>query len=105
MRWALNGENLCKGLELRNKKGIITFRWKNPPKSWWVANKEIYIDLNIIPIKGIRKTNINNMTKIQKEFWKPFINKIFLIKKIYNNISCGGWGELITKEDFLKKFE
>ena len=46
MIWLLNGETLAKGLRLRNKKEIITFRWKSPPKSWWFSNKPIYIDLS-----------------------------------------------------------
>jgi len=79
MIWILNGEKLCKGLELRFKKGIITFRWKNPPKSWWVAKKPIYIDL------------------VKDEL-------IFSIKKLYPNIPCGGWGIILTKEQFLKEY-
>jgi competence CoiA-like predicted nuclease len=46
MFWLLNGSTLCRGLDLRIKKGIITFRWKSPPKSWWYANKPIYIDMS-----------------------------------------------------------
>ena len=83
MVWLLNGKTLGKGLELRSKKSIITFRWKHPPKSWWFANKEIYIDFG-------DKSRFNN--------------KIFHIKKIHPNIPCGGWGYLISKEDFIKKF-
>lgn len=87
MIWLLNGKNLAKGLDLRKKKEVFTFRWKNPPKSWWIANKPIYIHL---------KKQLCGECLID--------NKIFLIKKIYNNIPCGGWGYLISKEDFLKKF-
>lgn len=105
MIWLLNAEKLAKGLKFRKiKEDIITFRWKHPPKSWWFAKKEIYIDLNIIPIEGNLPTNIKNLTKKQKKFWIDFLDKIFLIKKIYHNLPCGGWGTLISKEDFLKKF-
>jgi len=105
MIWLLNGENLCRGLELRNKKGVLTFRWKHPPKSFWFANKDIYIDLNIIPISGILKKNVELFSEEQREFWKDLIGKVFYIKKIYNNIPCGGWGELITKKEFLRRFK
>jgi competence CoiA-like predicted nuclease len=102
MIWLLNGIKLCSGLKLRkNKNEIITFRWKNPPKSWWYSKKPIYIDLNFIPVEGIRIIESKFFTEEQKEFWKDLINKIFIIKKVYNNIPCGGWGYLITKEEFL----
>ena len=76
------------GFEFRKKikyntKLSYTFRWKHPPKSWWFANKDIYIDFN----------------------YASFGVEIFHIKKIYPNIPCGGWGEIITKEEFLKKFK
>lgn len=108
MIWLLNGDTLAKGLRLRVKKRkvlcdpieegsfkqcdilgrldgyykytgeqIITFRWKHPPKSWWFAKKNIYIDLGV---------------------------KLFLIKKIYNNIPCGGWGIILSKKEFLTKY-
>jgi competence protein CoiA len=107
MVWLLNGYNLVQGLKIRQKKNnnIYTFRWKNPPKSWWYANKPIYIDLNIIPIEHLESNNIFNLTDIQREYWKEFIGKVFLIKKIYSNIPCGGWGELLTKEEFLNRFK
>ena len=41
---------------------------------------------------------------IQKKSW-DFDGMIFLIKKIYHKCPCGGWGELISKEDFLNKFK
>jgi hypothetical protein len=31
--------------------------------------------------------------------------EIFMIKKLYKNIPCGGWGYLISKEDFLKRLK
>ena len=106
MIWLINGDTLCRGLELRKKKGdILTFRWKHPQKSWWFAKKEIYIDLNFIPLKWMTKVKINNFTEKQKEFWKDFADKIFHIKKIYPNIPCGGWGQIITKKEFLKKYQ
>lgn len=46
MIWLLNGESLCSGIELRKKGNIITFRWKHPNKSLWVATKNLYVDLN-----------------------------------------------------------
>lgn len=82
MIWLLNGANLAKGLKLRNKKDLITFRWKHPPKTWWSAEKEVYIDLS--------------------ELYKDV--EIFLIKKVYNKIPCGGWGIILSRKQFLDKF-
>lgn len=105
MVWILNGIKLCSGLRFRKNKGNnnLTFRWKSPPKSWWFAKKNIYVDLNFIPIDGIELINIEKLTDIQKEFWKEYAQKrkLFLIKRVYGNIPCGGYGVLINKEDFI----
>ncbi len=145
MLWLLNGRTLCKGLDLREKNNIITFRWKNPSKSWWYSEKEIYIDLDGIVnlmnknikdyIIGKSKHSSSFKEDIYYEYYTPeaehievsyprteyiedteeeirrlknkvklFKNKLFLIKKIYKKIPCGGWGVLINKEDFLKRY-
>ncbi len=100
MIWLLNGKIIAKGINLREKNGIITFRWKNPPKSWWFAKKPIYIDF---------KDTQKKIFVYNKELYYPTLRKItkkiFLIKKIYKNIPCGGWGEMISKEDFIKRFK
>lgn len=74
MVWIINSETIGKNINLRPKENYYTFRWKHPPKSWWFAKKKIYVD---------------------------FGNVLFLIKKLYSNIPCGGWGILIKKEDFI----
>ena len=79
MIWLLNGKELCSGLCLKSKKDIFTFRWKHPAKTWWFANEKIYIDFNDLGI--------------------------FLIKKIYKNIPCGGWGILLSRNEFLKNIK
>jgi competence protein CoiA len=79
MIWILNGRRLAINLEFRKKKeNIITFRWKHPPKSWWNAKKKIFIDL-------------------------IFGDKLFLIKKVYHNIPCGGYGVFLNKEELLNE--
>lgn len=148
MVWLINGGNLCKGLRLRNKNNKITFRWKNPAKSWWKSNKEIYIDLSEIVSKMKKLVNgyehegkkhlstyyeyetyeyytedgehivedkkwptackmetTEQEIKKLKEKISLFDNKLFLIKYIYKNIPCGGYGLLISKKDFLNKFK
>ncbi len=104
MIWVLNGINLCSGLEFRKfVNGIITFRWKNPPKSWWEAKKNIYIHLNFIPIQGVIKEEISNFSPEQLKPYDLLNDKIFFIKKMYSNIPCGGYGILLSKEQFLEE--
>lgn len=112
MIWILNGETLDKGLQLKplkrsrccnyfiksiytdivnyvckkcnnltvinyiNDQDNVNFRWKNPPKSWWSAKNKIYIHLGY---------------------------SLVLLKKIFPNIPCGGYGKVITIEEFLKE--
>lgn len=76
MIWILNGKKFGNGLNFRVKNLIWTFRWKSPPKSWWVSTKPLYID---------------------------FGSYLFSIKKIYHNVPCGGWGDRISKDKFLKE--
>lgn len=78
MIWLLNGNTFATGLNLRYKDKIITFRWKHPPKSIWGISKPIFIDMNKLGI--------------------------FQVKKIYHNIPCGGWGVLLSKEEFLRRY-
>lgn len=88
MVWLFNGEKFAKNLELRSKGSYCSFRWKYPHKSLWSCEKRIFIDLG------------NN---IYDSFY--FSNKILYIRKIYHNIPCGGWGLLLSKEEFLKNLE
>ncbi len=107
MIWLLNGKTIAKNLIIKKIKenNILTFLWKWYPKSWDDCKKEIYIDLGIYE------------RKYKKE------HLILLIKKVYENVSTryfgsydfqeivekrrpySGYGKLITKEDFLKKFK
>jgi hypothetical protein len=144
MIWMINSATFCKGLRIKFKDDIITFRWKNPPKSLWTCKKPIYICLKqksidikneLLSFNDINKKHFLKYTesyygeyedyygnvhesdyltyetinvddteeyikklKLEKE---KIENKIFLIKKIYPNILCGGWGILISKEEFI----
>lgn len=131
MKWALmNGENLAKGLNLRKKEfkqinkqvtldgkenpigrpeEIITFRWKHPPKSWWYAKKPIYIDVSYLaPIyKELSRSlsGISSRNFYEEKFLMYSKKPIFIVKKLYPKIPCGGWGILISKEEFLKEYK
>jgi len=100
MIWLLNGETLGKNIELRDKGSYFTFVWKHPPKSWWNNSKPIYIDLGKYGEDLFYIFNDKWIKSFKERFW----DKIFLIKKLYDNIPCGGWGILLTKEEFLKQY-
>lgn len=130
MIWVLNGRTLGKGFDFRPKKDIITFRWKNPHKAWWSNTKPIYVDLGdkyqnqldeleeywkefnneYLNKEGFK--GLYNSQKIYYDLKKDRLikyidywdNKLLEIKKIYPKIPCGGWGKLITKEEFLNKY-
>ena len=34
-----------------------------------------------------------------------FDNNVFWVRGLYKNIPCSGWGDLISKEDFINKFK
>lgn len=139
MIWLINGVTFAKGLELRFKNELVTFRWKNPPKSWWYAKKDIYVDLSNT-IKNLAKelsefkngkttsapisevvyneytqeswyvsagcvdTTKLEIDKLKKQLKELSKGTIFQIKKIHNNIPCGGWGILLSRDEFLNKF-
>lgn len=154
MVWLLNGKTLGKNLKINDKIDYFTFGWKNPPQSFFYADKPIYIDIKYFVdelvdsiddlyqrlgivyhkleklIKGNpHKFNFDEMkystnksdkevlifyeewSKLSKEVHyleeerKKFGDKtIFFIKKLYKKIPCGGWGYLITKNNFLRRF-
>jgi len=92
MIWVLNGETLAKGLEIRKKITCYGFKWKHFPKSWLEAEADIYIDLEWGLLK-IGKIYENSITYENNNGDK--------VTKIY---PISGWGKLISKEEFLKRF-
>jgi len=126
MIWLLNGETIGRNLSLNNQGNYFTFRWYHPPKSWWIAEKEIYVDLgdNEKYLNELKKELLEIEKKLDEEtslrdyyFEKKIItedkirginifgNKIFLIKKIYHDCPCRGYGILLTKEEFLRRIK
>lgn len=84
MKWVINGETIGKNIMLRSRGKYYTFRWKWPAKSWAAANCPIYIDLGISELGD----------------GEPY-HKLFLIKKINWGGYVGGWGKIISKENFI----
>jgi competence protein CoiA len=74
MVWLINGEHFDDNFELREKDNYFTFRWKWSRKSWQYSKCKKYIDFHD--------------------------DTLFLIKKLYDK---GGWGVLVSKEDFFQE--
>lgn len=75
MRWLLKGDEFHENIEMRLRDGYLSFRWKNPRKSWWAAHKSIFIDF---PNFGL-----------------------FRVGKIYPELPCGGWGVDVDAKAFF----
>lgn len=138
MIWVLNGEKFAKNLILKKKDNYFTFRWKYPPKSWWVSQKPIYVDLSykikemkrkILEYENGKKHTVgvyetyyspahdmefkkvsdyiddteSHLARLKKWLWLFEKRSIFLVKKVYGNTPCGGWGILIPKHQFIKE--
>lgn len=107
MIWLLNGGKYGLNFDIRKtEKKYYTFRWKFPHKCWWDAKKPIFIDLH--PIRNILFNNLRVSCDREYILWASkrldlYSNNIFAIKKIYKNCPCGGWGYIISKEEFINK--
>lgn len=57
MIWIINGNTIGKNIFVKNKERYATFKWKFPPKSWWVSEKPIFVDFrkNVEKMKGLVK--------------------------------------------------
>lgn len=76
MVWVVNAAEF--NLDIRQRQGYATFRWKWPRKSWWSAGKPLFFDLGH---EGILE-----------------------VKKIYHRTPCGGWGKIHQNRiEFLKR--
>jgi len=131
MIWLIDGDKFANNLLIRSKGNYFSFRWKHPPKSWWYANKNVYVDLSyrkkiwdkvasdkyneLMEIKSKNKDNhgaylgkeydLEMEFKTAQDMFERYNSKdIFFIKKIHPRCPCGGWGILISKEEFLKQY-
>lgn len=74
MIWLLRGHDFSENINIRQRSGYLSFRWKWPRKSWWAATMPIVIDLP---------------------------GRMIHVKKLHSNIPCGGWAKEITEHDFM----
>lgn len=106
MKWVLNGAVFARNLCLRDKNGFKTFRWKYPPKTWLNATCPIYVDMQPLVdewVETLSSETDEYKTHVLRKKILEYSNKLFLIRKVYPTLPCGGWGQLITKEVFLQE--
>ena len=75
MLWVIRGEAFAENLSIRARRGFWSFRWKWPRKAWWSAARPVFIDLGA---------------------------DLFLIKKLYPEVPCGGWGIFVEYDRFVR---
>lgn len=76
MLWLINGNTLGKNFEIIDKKSYLTFEWKNPPQSFFYANKDIYVDVSETYNKlCIMKKDAYQRVKIVYDELKNLINQ------------------------------
>ena len=63
---------------------------------WWLWDSEMF-KWKLVDKIDITKSEIVKINKLIK----ILEDKIFLIQKIYKKIPCGGYGKLLSKEEFL----
>ena len=102
MIWILSGKSFAQNLILRKKGDFYTFRWKWPPQSWFCSKKNVYIDLQPLVDEWRLDPNSTSNFEYQMDKILEFSNKLFLIKKVYSTLPCGGWGVLINKNKFVE---
>lgn len=102
MCWLINGKTFAKGLEFtKSPTSYIGFKWKYFSKAFLSATKDIYVDLGdkILWIKKLYENEKHYESQVyNSDFQQPTI--IIQTKKY----PVSGWGYLITKEEFLKRF-
>lgn len=73
--WLINATDFEENLSMRSKGGYHTFRWRWPRKWMW----------------GIQRTMIWDLE-----------DGLFQVRKLYDNVPCGGWGQYIDRNAFIK---
>ena len=77
MVWLIHAADFMKRLELRNRGNYHTFRWKHPRWSYRFAEAPM--------------------------FWDFCDGWLLHVRKIHENLPCGGWGWIVSRESFIER--
>lgn len=78
MVWVVNAREFASNLSFRSRDGFASFRWYHPRKSWWSAKQPLIFDIG------------------EEE-------PLFHVKKIHDNVPCGGWGKSMDISEFMSR--
>lgn len=76
MIWIVDASPFHENFSTRDRGSYVTFRWKWPRKTWWHATRPRYFD---------------------------FGDNLLLIKKIYPDVPCGGWGYWVAESELMRR--
>ena len=85
MIWLFDAQDFR--LEFKKKSNYFTFRWKYPHRSIIFCSQPIFFDL------GFKSFDEEN-----------YETKILEVKKLYNSKYVGGYGNIITRSEFIKRY-
>lgn len=98
MVWLFEAVDFKQNLDLRNRDGYYTFRWKWPRKSQAYCKAPLYWDFGFFG-KGSRATTIE-----QHEAGPSPVVEMLRVKKLSGDTPCGGYGTALTKKGFIWKY-
>lgn len=78
MVWLCDAREFTENLCLRDRGDYYSFRWKWPRKWMFSITKPLFLDFGD--------------------------GDLLLAKKIYNEVPCGGWGTLCSREQFVNRY-
>jgi competence CoiA-like predicted nuclease len=84
MVWVLDASGFRRNIEHRRRGKYESFRWKTPRKSWWHSGGHRHTQVSIYLDYGY--------------------SRLFLIRKLYANIPCGGWGTWVSRGSFISRY-
>jgi competence CoiA-like predicted nuclease len=113
MVWVLDAIQFRKHLTFYKKENYFSFKWKYPWKSFWDADKPIFLHVgeNIIIKRQVgtkwKDAWGGGSYEVADYIDLPLGDGDFLfeIKRVYRKTPTTGWGNFITREEFLKRFQ
>jgi competence protein CoiA len=83
MAWVVDASDFATRLSLRPKVDYMSFRWKQPRRSWEYAHQPLYFDFGNA---------------------KPRLGEgVFRTRRIHDGTPCGGYGNWLTYHEFAKE--
>lgn len=85
MFWMFDAAPFADNFELRPQENYFSFRWKHPRQSLFSVNRQMFLDFSFVPYY------MDNPV-------------VFHVKKLHPEVPCGGWGYLLSKQEFIDRW-